>query len=568
MRGFRWISTLFVLSCAFQLVAQVTFGPLTNYAAPSGSSQTTTISADLDHDGNPDLITIDDELNVVLIRYGLGGGTFGAPQQIPVGIHPYDVQVGDFNGDGNLDIVVANYTSNTITVLLGYGRTFTASTISTNSSPYSLAVGYFSGSSHLDFAVSFDNSTTAGDFTQIYNGNGNGTFTPGNVISNFPCVQMIAADINKDGKTDIVCVNDYAEIYLNGGNGTFSLAQSLAPPASGGIYVYGSLADINGDAAPDLVLTDNGFCGPGCGYIYALDTYVNDGTGHFNLKQSFQPFRTPTYATFADLNYDGKTDFAFIDQNSSYQFVLGYYLGNGDGTFQPYKTAGGLFSSFPVSLLLHDVNNDGMPDEIGTSPSVLQVELNTSATPDCSSPNSSKVAVHTCLPAAGSTVATTFSVRAAANAPTSILRIEEWLDGKKVYQQLSNQVRNTLTTTPGTHTLTVIPVDIFGNYVKQNETITVTSSCSPPSSAGVRICSPASGSTVSSPVTFSAAATPSSGTSITAMRLYVDNVSKYTVNGNTLYTSVSLSTGNHSIAVVAYEANGSALKTTESITVH
>jgi hypothetical protein len=568
VRLFRWISVFSVALCAVELVAQVTFGPLTNYAAPSGSSQATTISADLDHDGNPDLITIDDGLNAVLIRYGLGGGTFGAPEQIPVGIHPTDVQVGDFNGDGNLDISVANYTSSTITILLGSGRTFTPSTISTNSTPLALAVGYFSGSGHLDLAVSLDNSTQAGDYIQIYDGNGNGTFTPGNVISNFPCTQMIAADINKDGKTDIVCVNDVSEIFLNAGNGTFTMAQTLTPPASGGLYVYGSLADINGDAAPDLVLTDNGFCGPGCGYIYALDTYINDGTGHFTLKQSFQPVGTPTYGTFADLNYDGKTDLAFVDQNNNQQFLLGYYLGSGDGTFQAFKTTGAFFNSYAVSLLLHDVSNDGLADVIGTSPQVLQVELNTSATPDCSSPNSSKVAVHTCLPAAGSTLGTTFSVRAAANAPTSILRIEEWLDGKKVYQQLSNQVRNTLTTTPGTHTLTLIPVDIFGNYMKQNETITVTSSCSPPSSAGVRICSPASGSTVSSPVTFSAAARPSTGTSITAMRLYVDNVSKYTVNGNTLYTSVTLATGSHSIAVVGYEANGAALKTTQSITVH
>jgi hypothetical protein len=69
MRHFSWISTLFLAS-ALPLVAQVTVGPLTNYSAPSGSSQSTTISADLDHDGNPDLITLDQGLNQLLIRYG------------------------------------------------------------------------------------------------------------------------------------------------------------------------------------------------------------------------------------------------------------------------------------------------------------------------------------------------------------------------------------------------------------------------------------------------------------------------------------------------------------------
>jgi len=559
VRWFRLISTLFILSCAFELTAQVTFAPVINYTAPSSSDQTKTISADLDHDGNPDLITLDRGLNQVLIRYGLGGGKFGPAQQIPVGITPTDVQVGDFNGDGYLDIAVANSESSSITILLGYGRTFTYSTISLNYSPYALAVGNFSGSGHLDLAVS-------GSGIQFFKGNGNGTFTPGSTLPQYACWQLLAEDVNKDGKIDLICVEAPTYVFLNSGNGVFSQAQAINPPATDGNYVYGSLADLNGDAAPDLVLTDNGFCGPGCGYIYTLDTYINDGTGHFTFKQSFKPL-TPTYGTFADLNYDGKMDLAFVDQNSTQQFLLGYYLGNGNGTFQALKTAGGFFNNYAVSLLLRDVNNDGMPDVIGTMPDVLQVELNTSATPDCSSPNSSKVAAHVCLPAAGSTVGSSFSVRAAANAPTSILRIEEWLDGKKVYQQLSNQVRNTLTTTPGTHTLTVIPVDIYGNYIKQTETITVTNSCSAPSSAGVRICSPASGSTVSSPVTFSAAAAPSSGTSVTAMRLYVDNVAKYTVNGNKLYMSVALSAGTHSVVVVGYEANGSALKTTEDITV-
>lgn len=568
MRHFSRISTLFLLS-AIPLVAQVTFGPLTNYIPPSGSGQQKTISADLDHDGNPDLITTDGGLSQLLIRYGLGGGTFGAPQQIPVGFTPADLQVGDFNGDGNLDIAVINEGGLSITILLGNDRTFIPSTINTGSSaePISLAVGDFRQSGHLDLAVAFYNSTGQNDSIRFYNGNGDGTFTLGSIIPNYPCTQMIAADVNKDGKIDLICVEGQAAVFLNAGNGVFSLAQAITPPLFGGSYAYGTLADVNGDAAPDLLLTDSGFCGRGCGSVSGLDTYLNDGTGHFIYKQSFQNNQSPSWATLADLNYDGKMDLAFVTGTANQQYTLGYDLGHGDGTFGAFETAGGNFNAYFATLLLHDLNNDGLPDVVATS-QVLQVELNISATPDCSSPNSSKVAVHTCLPASGSTVGTTFSVRAGANAPTSILRIEEWLDGKKVYQQLSNQVRNTLTTTVGTHTLTIIPVDIFGNYVKQNETINVSNTCSAPSSPGVRICSPVAGSTISSPVTFSAAASPSSGTSITAMRLYVDNISKYTVNGNTLYTSVALSAGSHSVAVVGYEANGSALRTTETITVH
>jgi len=91
--------------------------------------------------------------------------------------------------------------------------------------------------------------------------------------------------------------------------------------------------------------------------------------------------------------------------------------------------------------------------------------------------------------------------------------------------------------------------------------------CAPPSTAGVNICSPANGSTDSSPVSVLAAATASSGLHITATRLYVDAKSVYTSSSNTLSTSVSLSSGSHRLDVVGYENDGSAEKASETITV-
>lgn len=72
---------------------------------------------------------------------------------------------------------------------------------------------------------------------------------------------------------------------------------------------------------------------------------------------------------------------------------------------------------------------------------------------------------------------------------------------------------------------------------------------------------------MNSPVSIVAAATGVSGTHITAMRVYVDNVAEYTQNGASLSASVSMSAGSHSIAVVGYQSNGAAQKTTETITV-
>ncbi len=94
------------------------------------------------------------------------------------------------------------------------------------------------------------------------------------------------------------------------------------------------------------------------------------------------------------------------------------------------------------------------------------------------------------------------------------------------------------------------------------------SACAAPATAGVKICSPGAGASATSPVPITVAAKAATGTSIKAMRVYVDNVAKFTVNGATLSTSLSMTAGNHSIAVVGFEANGAALKTTETITVH
>jgi len=92
--------------------------------------------------------------------------------------------------------------------------------------------------------------------------------------------------------------------------------------------------------------------------------------------------------------------------------------------------------------------------------------------------------------------------------------------------------------------------------------------CSPSGVAGtVNICTPTAGATVSSPVTFQAAATPPSGQVITAMRLYVDNIALITVQSNTLNTSQSLANGGHGVTINAWTNTGSVIQAKESIIV-
>src|SRR2546427_220048 len=107
-------------------------------------------------------------MTAVAVLLGNGDGTFTAAAGGPVivGSAPYTVAVGDVNGDGKLDLVTANYGSNTVTVLLGNGDgTFTAaagSPVAAGSGPTSVALGELNGDGKLDLvaANSLSNNVT------------------------------------------------------------------------------------------------------------------------------------------------------------------------------------------------------------------------------------------------------------------------------------------------------------------------------------------------------------------------------------------------------------------------
>lgn len=87
-------------------------------------------------------------------------------------------------------------------------------------------------------------------------------------------------------------------------------------------------------------------------------------------------------------------------------------------------------------------------------------------------------------------------------------------------------------------------------------------------SGGVAVSAPANGATVTSPVTFSASATAPSGSTITAMRIYVDSISLYAANVSSLNTSIALAPGGHSVAIQAWDQTGAVYKSTLSIVVN
>ena len=327
---------------------------------PVGSFAVATPMAvvDVNGDGEPDLIAITNS-GAVAVLLGNGAGRFMDLQSVALASTPYSplaAVAADFNGDGKLDLAVAesNYPNGQVSVELGKGNgTFgqpIVSALSTSATnPYLVLAADFNGDGKSDLVVSDNN----GLGFQVLLGNGDGSFgTPVDTPLTYGVFSWAAGDFNKDGKADLVVATGYnstpsVNVYLSNGDGTFSLgAQYIVYPSS-----YVSVADVNGDGKLDLIVVATNNNGP-----YNLLVFLGNGDGTFQ-NPIFGPsdsYSTP--AVVADFNGDGKLDIAV--GTSGYQSSgIAFLAGNGDGTFgkQVYSDLGFQFSG---SLIASDFNGD------------------------------------------------------------------------------------------------------------------------------------------------------------------------------------------------------------------
>src|SRR5207249_4538255 len=176
-----------------------------------GSCPYSVAVGDVNGDGKLDLTTVNSGSNNVTVLLGNGDGTFTAPGGSPaVGSNSVFGALGDVNGDGKLDLVTANYGSNNVTVLLGNGNgTFTAasgSPVTVGFAPNSVALGDVNGDGKLDLVVANGDSNTL----TVMLGIGDGTFTAaaGSPVAVGSGPHSVAlGDLNGDGKLDLVAAN-------------------------------------------------------------------------------------------------------------------------------------------------------------------------------------------------------------------------------------------------------------------------------------------------------------------------------------------------------------------------
>ena len=326
----------------------VQFADPVNYTVGSSGGSGYVTFADLDGDGNQDMIAASDS-RLLVVRPGNGDGTFASWRNYAAGAKPVWIDTGDINGDGHIDVTMSNRDGDTVQVWLGSDTgVLTASGSYPVGEPYGVAFADFNGDGNLDLV----NTSVTDKTIEVRFGAGDGTF--GTKVTyatgNFPR-GLVTGDLNNDGHEDVVLANstsNNAAYFLNNGDGTFAAMVSLA---AGTQTVAPVVADFNNDGNQDIAVTvaregpDN------------VSVWLGNGDGTFGSRARYNVAQNPIGLAAGDLTGDGIID---LVTGSYWDDVVSVLAGNGDGTFAAQQTFGGVDT--PYSEALADLNGDGKLD--------------------------------------------------------------------------------------------------------------------------------------------------------------------------------------------------------------
>ena len=372
------------------------------------------VSGDFNGDGRPDIAVLNStnyyQIGIVAVFLQDPSGGLTDSSSYSAGFYTSDLATGDFDGDGTDDVAAANAGSGTASVLLadaaGGMRAIRVAPIPI--SWQDIASGDFSGSGHTEFAVLNGNNgpqvtmlsldahgrlvtgpstslapyspqniiaadldsdgkldLALGDYSAgvvVLFGNGDGTFGPPNAyFVGFNATNVAAGDFNGDGRRDLAAISSDGSfgtlnVLLNMGGGVFAQTASI-PLTHPSVHMIS--ADLNGDGAWDLVTVDGSSC---CSQPYVATVFLSNGDGTFLGGVDYATGAGPVWVEAADFDEDGSQDLVTADANAANVSIL---KGDGSGGFGPPTLVA--IGASTVDVLVGDFDGDGHQDILGVS---------------------------------------------------------------------------------------------------------------------------------------------------------------------------------------------------------
>jgi hypothetical protein len=287
-----------------------------------------------------------------------GQGLAFVTNTIAVGNGPSSVIAADIRNNGRVDLICTDSKDNALTVLTnnGSGGFVSNATYSVPpSNPTCVTAADINGNGRLDLICAIDSG-----YVLVLTNNGSGGFASNAVydlhVVGFGMSCVVAADVNGDGKPDLITANEAGgypppgtlTVLTNNGDGGFGLSATLTAPQPHWV----AAADINGDGNVDLISAN---------VIHSVTTFTNNGTGGFGSSATYNVYGVSECVAAADINGDGKIDLIATDVIP----LLTVFTNNGSGFFGTNATCN--VGAGPFFVAAADINGDGKVDLVSAN---------------------------------------------------------------------------------------------------------------------------------------------------------------------------------------------------------